>query len=109
MQLQTYIKLKPLIEVFVSFVIITVTDNHCLVCFGEASAVHKCVTCCCPVHIICGRPVGEEDMGKKLNATNVAMEVSTCHQFPYLYYNFCILPTLSKNIFLYFFSLKCNM
>ena len=55
-----------LVYVFVSFVVITVTDNHCLVCFGEVSGAHKCITCRHPVHIICGRPVGEEGYGQKV-------------------------------------------
>ena len=93
---------------FVSFVVTTVTHNHCLVCFGGISGAHKCVTCRRPVHIKIGHPVGKEGYGQKVKCHKC------CDRGYYMSLIFLFLldmqisSTLSKSISFYYFHFqKC--
>jgi hypothetical protein len=44
-------------------------DDHesaCHICFKELTGGHKCQTCKKFVHLLCGKPVGEEGYGQKV-------------------------------------------
>lgn len=63
-------------------------DDHdqyiCHICFEELSGGHRCQSCDKLVHLLCGKPVGEEGYGQKVicfNCGNAGKSLLPAAQF----------------------------